>query len=64
MSRHNQVTARLLVELLEMMYRDPQLGPIYTASLAQASHSGTLVARWTGDNGFAHSESARFDVTA
>ena len=42
MSRHNRVSARLLVELLVTMYRDPALGPPFTASLSHAGHSGTL----------------------
>ena len=42
MSRHNRVTARLLVALLIDMYQDPALGPAFTASLSHAGHNGTL----------------------
>lgn len=36
----------------------------YIAFNLLASKSGTLVARWSGDNGFAHSESATLNITA
>jgi sulfur-oxidizing protein SoxZ len=36
----------------------------YLAFSLRAAQSGTLVASWTGDNGFAHSESAAFNVSA
>ena len=36
----------------------------YIAFTLRATASGTLVASWSGDNGFAHSESAAFNVSA
>lgn len=36
----------------------------YIAFTVRATQSGTLVARWSGDNGFAHSESANLNVSA
>ena len=36
----------------------------YVAFTLRVSQSGTLVASWSGDNGFAHSESASLNVTA
>ncbi|HLL11836.1 MAG TPA: thiosulfate oxidation carrier complex protein SoxZ, partial [Rubrivivax sp.] len=36
----------------------------YIAFTLRVSQSGTLVASWSGDNGFAHSESASLNVTA
>jgi D-alanyl-D-alanine carboxypeptidase/D-alanyl-D-alanine-endopeptidase (penicillin-binding protein 4) len=45
MSRNNLLTARLLVDLLEMMYRDEERGATFTASLSHAGHNGTLQKR-------------------
>ena len=36
----------------------------YIGFTLRANQSGTLVASWSGDNGFAHSESAVLNVTA
>jgi sulfur-oxidizing protein SoxZ len=36
----------------------------YFAFSLRATQSGTLVASWSGDNGFAHSESATLNITA
>ncbi len=46
LSRDNRVTARLLVELLHVMDRDPQLGPMYFKSLAEGGENGTLERRF------------------
>ncbi len=35
----------------------------YLAFHLRATRSGVLTVRWTGDRGFAHTESARLDVT-
>ena len=45
LSRDNRVTARLMVDLLEQMYRDPQLGKPFMQSLAVAGQDGTLKKR-------------------
>ncbi len=41
----NQMTARQLVRVLEVIYRDPRLQPEFLASLAVAGSSGTLSER-------------------
>jgi len=45
MSRENRVTARVFAALLAEMHDDPQLGPVYVASLAHGGYSGSLRSR-------------------
>ncbi len=46
MSRDNQITARVMVELLASMYRDPRLGPELIESLSVGGEDGTLQRRY------------------
>lgn len=48
MSRHNRVTARVLVGLLRTMNADPKLGPLYRQSLSVGGGDGTLQKRFKG----------------
>lgn len=47
LSRKNQVTARVLVELLQVMIKDQPLGSIYLQSLAVGGIDGTLKKRFS-----------------
>lgn len=64
MSRNNRVTARILVTLLEYMYRDPVLRPIYSASLAHAGHTGTLRKRLRDMDGQVYGKSGYLGASA
>ena len=58
MSRKNQVSARLLVELLTSMHADQELGPIFVDSLAVGGEDGTLRKRFgAGMTGRVHAKS-------
>ncbi len=46
LSKHNRVTARLMVKVLEMLYKDPKLGPVFADSLAVGGQDGTLAKRF------------------
>ena len=48
LSPKNQLTTRVISTLLQVMQQDETLGPIYSASLAYAGHSGTLRDRMRG----------------
>jgi D-alanyl-D-alanine carboxypeptidase/D-alanyl-D-alanine-endopeptidase (penicillin-binding protein 4) len=50
LSRDNQVTARLLVEVLRYIQRDRALDAVFRPSLAEAGSSGTLARRLGGLN--------------
>ena len=58
MSRQNQVSARLLVEVLAAAHRDPQIGPDLFASLSVGGEDGTLRKRFVdGMTGRVHGKS-------
>jgi serine-type D-Ala-D-Ala carboxypeptidase/endopeptidase (penicillin-binding protein 4) len=46
LSKHNRVTARLIVKVLEMLYKDPKLSTIFADSLAVGGKDGTLEKRF------------------
>ncbi|MCC7205275.1 MAG: D-alanyl-D-alanine carboxypeptidase/D-alanyl-D-alanine-endopeptidase [Phycisphaeraceae bacterium] len=45
LSRDDRVTARMLVQILDKMYRDPERGPLFIRSLSVAGEDGTLERR-------------------
>ncbi|MCC7407960.1 MAG: D-alanyl-D-alanine carboxypeptidase/D-alanyl-D-alanine-endopeptidase [Phycisphaeraceae bacterium] len=45
LSRDDRVTARMLVQILDKMYHDPQRGPLFIRSLSVAGEDGTLEKR-------------------
>ena len=49
MSRRNQVSARLLVEVLAAAHRDPKIGPEFLTSLSVGGEDGTLRKRFADD---------------
>jgi D-alanyl-D-alanine carboxypeptidase/D-alanyl-D-alanine-endopeptidase (penicillin-binding protein 4) len=51
MSRNNQVTARLLVELLRSVHQDSEKAVIFRDSLSRGGVNGTLANRFDGMNG-------------
>ncbi len=57
LSRDNEVTARLLVEVLRYMRRDPALDAVYRPSLSQAGRNGTLTKRLDGLTAEVHAKS-------
>jgi serine-type D-Ala-D-Ala carboxypeptidase/endopeptidase (penicillin-binding protein 4) len=46
LSKHNRVTARLMVKVLEMLYKDPKLSAAFADSLAVGGQDGTLEKRF------------------
>ncbi|MEM6458489.1 MAG: D-alanyl-D-alanine carboxypeptidase/D-alanyl-D-alanine-endopeptidase [Planctomycetota bacterium] len=64
LSKNNRVTARVLVEVLRAMHADRELGPIFTASLSEAGHHGTLRRRFDGLDGQVYGKSGWLGASA
>ncbi len=51
LSKHNRVTAKLMVKVLEMLYKDPKLASVFADSLAVGGQDGTLTKRFKSTSG-------------
>ncbi|MEO1237296.1 MAG: D-alanyl-D-alanine carboxypeptidase/D-alanyl-D-alanine-endopeptidase [Planctomycetota bacterium] len=64
LSKNNRATARVLVQVLELMHDDRELGPVFVASLAHAGHTGTLRQRLRDLDGEVYGKSGWLGASA